>query len=275
MGNHSTNTLLALCLSFALLTLGCVATPAQKAAKSLARGKVLLEKKDYVRASLEFRVAVQAMPANADAYYYLGLSYEGQNNGSFALTAFKKATELNPKHVDAQLKFSQYLARRPEKDLVEEAAKRMIEILAATPYNVEALETLAFADFRLGKVEEAEKQLDLALATAPSQLRAAVSLANVRLSRKDPAGAEAVLKKAVEQSPKSPDAALALAQFYLQVRKMDRAEPEVARALSLQPSNVSALLTLVSIRLIQNQTAKAEETLKRIAALPDTQHNRI
>src|SRR5215475_12537374 len=50
---------------------GCWRSPLQREARFLELGKKLLAKRDYARANLEFRNAIQIMPRDAEAYYQL------------------------------------------------------------------------------------------------------------------------------------------------------------------------------------------------------------
>ncbi len=67
---------LSICLLLTLFSLtSCSRTPQQREARYLELGKKMLEKKDYARASLDFRNAIQVMPGDAEPYYQLGLTY--------------------------------------------------------------------------------------------------------------------------------------------------------------------------------------------------------
>src|SRR6202035_5146143 len=85
---------------------GCARSPHAKEAKFLARGKALMEKKDYIRAILEIKNAVRAMPNDAEPYYRLGLAYLASGSVPGAYAAFRKATELNPNHSAAQMQLA-------------------------------------------------------------------------------------------------------------------------------------------------------------------------
>ena len=108
--------------------------------------------------------------------------------------------------------------------VIEDAEKRLQGLLAATPDSLEALNTLAVAESRLGKMEDATKLLDQALKRFPADLQSAVTLAILKDSQHDPIGAEEVLKKTVAGAPKSSDAALMLGRLYMQHGKQKEAE---------------------------------------------------
>src|ERR1035438_2689295 len=88
----------------------CTLSPEARRDRYLASGKKLIEKKDYRRAVLEFKNGLRAKPRDAELYYQLGMAYlGGQDIGEGAL-CLRKAIELNPKHVGAQLGLAQLLA---------------------------------------------------------------------------------------------------------------------------------------------------------------------
>ncbi len=76
-----------------VLLAGCSSSPQQKEAKFLKRGKALLEKKDYSRASLEFKNAEKAVPKDAEPYYQSGLAYLAAGELGNAVKAFRQATK--------------------------------------------------------------------------------------------------------------------------------------------------------------------------------------
>src|SRR5579862_9045989 len=94
----------SLCILMVLAASACRTSPEAKEAKFLKRGQALLAQKDYSRALLEFRNAAGAMPKDAEPHYRMGLVYLESRDAANALRAFLKATELNPKHAEAQLK---------------------------------------------------------------------------------------------------------------------------------------------------------------------------
>ena len=240
----------------------------------MARGKTLLAKQDYSRALLEFKNATQAMPKDAEPYYQAGLAALGQGDPRSAFAYFNKAVQLNPKHSDAQLKIAELMTSSRNKGLVQEAEKRLTEMLptSSASSNVELLDTLAMAEAQLGKSEDAIQHLQQALEKAPTHLTTSIALAQMKLRQKDVAGAEEIMKHAVQQDPKSAPAALALAQFYLRTNRIDDGLAQVRRALEIDPKNGPALFTLAAIQFQTGRKDDAEQTYARLSALPDKQY---
>ncbi|HEY7334683.1 MAG TPA: tetratricopeptide repeat protein [Bryobacteraceae bacterium] len=261
-----------LCVSLvAVFYSGCSRDPVAREARFLARGKKYLDQKDYARATLEFRDANQANPRDAEPWYQLGIAYLAAKQPENAYVAFLKATELNPNHSSAQIKVSEMMVQSQQPEVLEEAVKRLNQVMTAPnqpEVEPEVLDTLAIADLKLKKPDEAVDLLQKALSKFPNDLKSAGALAAIQFGQHNVGDAERTLKKAVAQAPQSAQAALALANLYLLENKKLEAEPELQRAIKLDPNNAPALLSLGSLQLQSGRVADADETYRKIAAIP-------
>jgi tetratricopeptide (TPR) repeat protein len=251
---------------------GCARSPQDKEARFLKAGKAQLEKKDYTRAILQFKNAIQVMPKDAEAYYRLGLAYLGAGDLRTAAMCFRKGVELNPKHADAQLMLAQIMATSSNQEVLQDAAKRAQDVLTGAPDNVQALNTLATTELKLGRPDDAEKHLQEALQKAPASLHSSIALAKVRLSRRDVKGAEEVLKQAVERAPKSAQPMVTLGEFYIVSRRDAEAEQQFAGALKVDANNGQALRDLAAMQVRAGQNDKAEQTYRRLSQLPEKEY---
>src|SRR5690348_15087471 len=98
------------CVALLAALTGCAFSPQSREARAMKRGTEFLQKKDYSRAQLEFRTAVQVMPKDAEPYYMLAAAYMGSGSRVAAIAALRKAIELNPHHAGAQLKMAELMA---------------------------------------------------------------------------------------------------------------------------------------------------------------------
>src|SRR4051794_21192874 len=112
---------IATALSVAALLAACTSSPQEKEAGFIKRGRAYLAQKDYARASIAFRNAARAMSSDAEPQYQLGLVSLQTGDFRAAITAFQKATTLNPKHADAQLKLAGLMTTSSHKDILEDA----------------------------------------------------------------------------------------------------------------------------------------------------------
>lgn len=248
---------------------GCGRSPQAKEGDYLKRARAQLEKRDFARALLEFQNAARVMPADPEPHYQLGLAYLQTVNYPMAVREFRKTIQLNPKHEAAQLKLAQLMTASRNRDFVQQAATSLERLLATSSENAEAIDTLAIAEFQLGKPEDAVKRLQETLRKFPNHLASAVTLARMKVAQSDLTGAEAVLKEAVASAPQSSEAVLALGQLYLLMKQPGNAETQVRRALQLEPKNPAALLSLAVIQTAGNRLDEADQTYRQLAALPD------
>lgn len=260
---------LAIAILIVFVAIGCKSSPQSRERKFLGAGKALLAKKEFARASLEFRNAVQAMPADPEAYYQLGVSYLGSGRLVEAAGSFKKAIDLNPGYSDAQLKLAAIMTATRNQDLLEAARERLEGLIAGGYGNTEVLGTLARAELLLGKQESAVDRLNQVLDRLPASLQSSVTLARFKVGQGDWAGAEEILKKAVAAAPNSSLAAVALGQFYLLRHQPEQAEAEVRRALRMEPSSPAALTTLATLQIAGNRLDEAGQTYRLLSALPE------
>jgi tetratricopeptide (TPR) repeat protein len=250
----------------------CSRSPQAKEAKYLNKGKKEYQLKHFANAVLHFKTAAQAQPRDAEPYYQLGLAYLALNDSNSAGSCFRKATELNPKHTNAQVKLAELMATSHDKQTLEDAQKRSEDVLALLPNDLDALNVLALTELKLGKPESAEAHLKRALEKSPSHLKSSVALAQAKLLRKDIAGAEEVLKQAAAQAPKSPEPRAYLGGLYLSLGRTAEAEQEFQRALEIDPKHGPALLALAAMQVRAGHAEEAERTYQRISALPDKQY---
>jgi Tfp pilus assembly protein PilF len=76
----------------------CSTTPEAREATHMLRGKGYLQTKEYKKAVIEFKVASQNMPKDAEPVYQLGMTYLAGGAPRLAVEAFTKAVALNPGH---------------------------------------------------------------------------------------------------------------------------------------------------------------------------------
>ena len=136
-----------------LILLACGGDP------TIARGKALLKTGDTPSAIQQFQAALQQNPSNAEAYYQLGLAYEGLGDATQAVKAFKDATKLAPKRTEITLalgrvywhsgnrsvaltEFQRLLSRSPKKEILLQLAG-----LTGDAYPVQRIRTEGSDDY--------------------------------------------------------------------------------------------------------------------------------
>jgi tetratricopeptide (TPR) repeat protein len=256
---------LAVCLLF---TPACKRSAQQLRDRSMQRGERYAQKKDYRRAALEFQNAASQMPNDAEAHYRLALALLELGDYRAAVGRLMKATEINPKHVEAQTRLAQLMATSKDPEILKQAQSRVSTALEVAPNDPDLLNTLALADLRLNQPAEAEEVLEQALAKSPGHLQSALTLAGIKVAQKDFAGAEKLLRDAAAQAPNSVEPCMALARFYAATGRPTEAESELNKAVKIDPNNGPSLLGLAALRYRAGKAGEAEEIYKRVSALP-------
>lgn len=238
------------------------------AASYMDSGRRYFEKKDYVRAILEYRNASRLAPHDAEPLYRMGLAYYASGNIERSADAFRKAAQADPNHAASQLKLAQLMAGSDDPAAVEEALHRLTTLLE-TSESPETLNTLAFTDLRLGNEVDAVRYLNRALERFPKELDAYVGLARVKIAKRDLAGAEAIFKRAVAAAPKSGEPVLALARFYAYKRDLPAAEAQLQKLLQMDPLNSPALLDRSLLSFETGRKTEAEEGFRKLSLAAD------
>jgi cellulose synthase operon protein C len=248
---------------------GCARSPAEKAARHLKAAKALEQKKDYNRAILELKSALQATPKNAEIYYQLGLAYGGARNLQAAGDAFQKALNIDPDYKPAKLQLSELIAVNGASSLLGDTETRLRDLLQESGPNSDALNALALTELRLGKPEEAEQALLQATSNFPAEMTSALILAQVKLRDKDVSGAEQVLKSLTQNTPNSGEAHTVLASFYTSQNRPVEAENELRQALAITPNSETALAQMAALDLATGKKEDAEQIYKRLSESGD------
>jgi tetratricopeptide (TPR) repeat protein len=237
--------------------------------RSMAAGTELMKRGDYRRALLEFKNAVQVMPRDAEAQYQLGNTFLATGDVSSAMAAYKRATDLQPRHAEAQKRLAHLMTVLGDRNLVEDAEKRLRTLLDASPADITALNTLAFAELKLGSRSDAIHHLEEVLLRSPQQMGSAILLALARVADQDVNGAEEVLKRACVQNASSPDAFVVLGRFYTGMNRLKEAEQEFQQAIRLQPKNAPALFYLGLLENAEGRKERAEQRFKVLSTHPE------
>ncbi len=144
---------------------GCSLKPDQK--KLMESGKQFMAKRDFGRASLQFRNAIQANPKNSEAHYLMALAQIELGDTILAYRELSRAIDLDPKNMEAQLKMAELLTISPKKEELEEAEEHAKTVLDASPDNPDALDAMAAAELKLGNQDKSQELLERASDKAP------------------------------------------------------------------------------------------------------------
>ncbi len=290
-------------VSVVALFLAC-SSPEEKRAKFFTKGKALYEEKDYRKARVEFKNALQVDPKFADGYYWLGKVELALQNLRGAFGNFKKAAELNPNLTDAQIGLGRILllAREPDKALEKAelvlnkdksntdalllkanalAAKKDFSgaldivhgITASSPKTAEAYLVGAACQAALNKPDAAEAMLQAGIRAVPDKAILYHSLAQYYVSRKRLADAEQIYRQVATLQPKEAGHRQALARLYLMQGSFDRAETELRAIVGIDADKEEYLLPLAVFLGGRGRFTESENLMKSfIQKKPDASY---
>lgn len=253
---------IAFCLGLGIV--GCGSSE-QRAARHLNRGREALSKRQFNRALIEFKVASTQQPKSAEAQYQLGLARIGLGDIAGAVSAIRRAHELDPKHQGALVRMAEIMAMSGEHAELTASIGKAQQAVAAQPLDAAALNVLAYAEARLNRTADAEQHLRDAIRAAPRNLQADLTLAQLKLERRDPGAAEQVLRSAAMRVPDAPLPHILLARIASSTGRHAEAQEHLRNALKLTSDDaaIEAELGLIEVRL--GRTADAERTFRRLA----------
>src|SRR5579875_3228658 len=252
-------------LAIVSLVLSCSRSPQERAARFVTSGKLLLQKGEYTSAFLQFKNAVRLQPRDPEPLYYMGLISITQGRAKEAIAYLKRATEVSPQYIPAQIKLAELMVLSQRPDLRKEAAARARAILEQHPDNADALALLASIQSQAGPLESAEGELREALSHNPGRLEVSTGLASLELSHGHWSAAESILKRAIAAAPHSPDPVAALGELYLLQHREADARAEFQRALQIDPHHVPTLLHLAQIAIVEGRPQEAEGIYRRLS----------
>ncbi len=227
--------------------------------KFLAEGKELYEKGDYIRASLQFRNALQIDPKFAEGYLWLGKTDLKLKSFQGAFGSLSKAVELNPDQLEAQIMLGQlFLAARK----LDEAEAKANLVLKKEPENSEGL--LLAASLAIAR-DQGQKALDLLASVQrlkPHEINAYLLQSLVQVNQKDSEAAAKTLEKGLQANPEAIQLSLARANLADRQKQFEVGEATLLKALALAPKDTRLQTELIRHYVTAAQWDKAEETLR-------------
>jgi TonB family protein len=177
--------------------------PPTVVAADTARGIALYQEGNTEEAIRILSEVVSNRPDDADAWYYLGLSFKREGSEWSARTAFEKVVNLRPDFADAlsKLAFTLILADQNEKAL--EMAERAMQ---AGDRSAESYYVIAEASLKQDAFDRALEQADQALKLKPRMLIALVTKGMAHYGLKQYDKAAECFARLLSMNPNNADA---------------------------------------------------------------------
>ncbi len=237
----------ALCLIIiCLLSLAGCGSPDEKKQAFFDKGKTLYKEKDFVRARLELKNALQIDPKFADAYLLLGQVEQDDGNFKKSYGYLLKAVNLAPDNIDARVVLGRLLVGGRGFDQAMEQAE---EILKRDPDNMDgAMMKAAVYMSRKAHNEAHDILVDLKESgvTLPDIYLMLSSIAEVK---SDSETAYALIHEGLEKNPDAIPLLLTMAQMEAGRDNKSEVVKLLKRTISLQPDNDGFRMNLAGFYL--------------------------
>jgi tetratricopeptide (TPR) repeat protein len=252
----------ALLVLAVLLVAGC-GSPEDRAQSYYERGMKLLSQQDYVKASIEFKNALQLKKDLVGAWRGLA-QIEERNPDPQPLTAILRTiVELDEKDIEAKVRLARLRLRA---NALDEALKLVNAADELVNRHAGVLGLKAGILFRLNDSIGATREARAALEVEPANAEATVVLAAVRLARGDAEGALMILDR--EPAVHMEDVGIQLFRIKVleQMGNSEQAEVEFRKLIGLHPQRAALRAVLIKYLFDHKRPDDAEKELRAWAA---------
>jgi tetratricopeptide (TPR) repeat protein len=260
-------------LAAAVLT-GCGGAEARKI-RHLEKGEAFLAQKNYDKARVEFRNALQIAPNDSKARYENGVADEKLGNPREAAQFYQGAIDTDPDNVRARAALGRLYLFGGAPDRALATIKPSLD---KHPDDASLLTVRAAARVQLKDLDGALADAEHADQLAPANEDTVAVLAGIYKSRNDTDKARVLLENAIKQIPATVDLRLALAQLYASLGQdqMPKVEALLIELVRLNPTDRTHRVRLAQFYTRLNHPDEAERALREgIKAMPDDRELKV
>lgn len=255
--------------ALALLLAACGGAEDRKT-KHLEKAKAFFNQKNYEKARVEAKNALQILPKDVEARFLLAQIEENLGDMPNAVTNIKRVMEADPSHVEAKIKLAGYYIGSRQPKFLEEAEKLADQVLALHSNDARAFAIKGIVKLYSNDKPQAEELAKKALAANPAEVMANALKTQILVSEKKNDEAIKMLKAALAKDPKADRLRALLVRVYLGVNRFAEATHELEALIRDFPENLVHARHLVDLYLHLKQKDKAKDTILRtIAANPE------
>ena len=227
----------------------------------LVKAKAEADSNDYVTAQADYQKYLAQRPNDAAAHFDLGYVYTAQQKNDKAIPEYRKAIELDPKMIQAQLNLGISLLPDDSKAAIAPLQKA-IELNYAFE---RAHYVLGIAEERSGNAVAAEKEYTVAAKLDPNDADAQAALARTYLAEGKAADAEAEFREFLRRKPGGSEGEMGLAQSLLQQKKTADAVDALTAYLNESSNDAKAQVMQASALVELGKNDEALAALDRAA----------
>lgn len=237
----------ALCQSESRTHMRYVSPEDQAMHDLLVKAKAETDANNYADAQADYEKYLAQRPNDAAAHFDLGYVFTAQKEKDKAIAEYRKAVQLDPKMMDAQLNLGLSLLSDAPKDAIEPLQN--VTTLNGSFERGHFL--LGVAEERAGNANAAEKEYDAAIKLEPNDADAHDALARIYLAAGKAADAENEFREVLRLKPTDQEndqkAELGLAESLLRQKKNADAMNALTAYLNANPNDGKARFMQASV----------------------------
>ena len=246
-----------MCLAAALLS-GCGGAAARKQAY-VAKGKEYLAQRNYEKARIEFRNALQIAPNDPELRFDSGLVAEKLGDVRGAIQLYRAALDVDASFPPAHAGIGRLFVFA---GLPKQAVGEVDAALAKHPDDAALLTVRAGARLQQGDKAGALQDGQRAVALRPDDEDALGALAAIEIANAQPENARALLEKAVARVPRSIELRLLLAKLYYDIGEPQSSVVMFDTLIKLQPKERLYRVEQARIYTKMSRVEDAERVLR-------------
>ena len=247
------------CTLLAGVTLGACSSREQRAENYVKNGTEYLQKKEFPKARVEFRNAIQLKKDNIKAWRGLAEIDEHDRNLQGLVQDLVRITELDDNDAGARIKLARFymLGGALEKALKLADAASKLE-----PKNASIFAIKAAVLYRQKDPSRAREQIDKALAIDPHNADALVVVATQQLIKGDAPAALKTLSNLNSKSDTDTGVILLKINAYNTLGNLEQVESLLHKLIALNPKNAAFRAQLIRFYLAHDRKDDAEKALR-------------
>ncbi len=272
MFNRSQSIRLVVVAAFAVLTAACSGAEERKLSY-LQKGETYFNERNYDKARIELRNALQIDPKYVEARYLSGRVAEKRGELREAVGQYQTAVDENPKFNPARAALARlYLLG----GLPDKATELVDAGLADEPQHPALLTVRGAIQAQAGRVVPALEDVEASYQSQPNDeftiaLLASLYKQSARLDK-----AIEVVTRGAQQLPGSIDLHVVLADLEASRENYSAVQRELQKVIDIEPKTLSHRTRLAQFFLFRKDVAGAEATLRQaIKDLPDQQEPKL
>lgn len=253
-------------LGLALVLIACGSSES-RFRSHMERGKQYLAADNLLKASVEFRNALQIAPKNPEALYFNGKVAERRGSIREAVQFYQATVDVRPNDNGARASLAKIF-------ILAGATQQALEVIAPGlldhPDDPDLLAARAAARHEFKDDSEARADAERAVAVAPTNENAIGVLAALALRAGDTGRAVSIAAEAVRKAPDSVGLRRILTSVYLSTGQPHPAEEQMRKVILLEPNELAPRMELATHFARSRDLDDAQQVLEQ--AVRDLPH---